>query len=150
MNFSAAFSQIMSPHRLIFCGAVLGLYRSIVYDWRVERRQQIVMNTAVQSTVNASLLEELVKERTRKLEESNQQLEEANRKVTQASAARLKNFASMSHEIRYVRVAKTRSTDRHVTGSMDSRTIVVSQYITTTGHRLTALLGLQASLKIPN
>jgi signal transduction histidine kinase/CheY-like chemotaxis protein len=72
----------------------------LIYDVCVERRQRKVMNTALQSTANVSLLERMVKERTRKLEEANARLEEANRRVTRASAAQLEHFACMSHEIR--------------------------------------------------
>jgi signal transduction histidine kinase/FixJ family two-component response regulator len=72
----------------------------LLYDVCVERRQRKVMNTAINSTANVSLLEEKVKERTRKLEISNGRLEEANRRVLSASAAQLQHFACMSHEIR--------------------------------------------------
>jgi signal transduction histidine kinase/ActR/RegA family two-component response regulator len=72
----------------------------LLYDVCVERRQRKVMNTAINSTANVSLLEEKVKERTRKLEISNLRLEEANRRVLSASAAQLQHFACMSHEIR--------------------------------------------------
>ena len=51
---------------------------------------------------NASTLGRLVKQRTRALEESNDRLEKANRKILQASAAQLRHFACMSHEIRCV------------------------------------------------
>lgn len=72
----------------------------LIYDRLVERRQQVIMQTAVQSTVNVSLLEEKVKERTKKLEDSNKQLEEANQSIMHASARQLQHFACMSHEIR--------------------------------------------------
>jgi hypothetical protein len=49
----------------------------LVYDRCVEKRQQKVMHTAVKSTENVALLEEMVQERTRKLEESNAKLEAA-------------------------------------------------------------------------
>jgi len=58
------------------------------------------MKTAVQSTANVSLLEEMVNERTSKLQITNEQLEEANRRILEASAAQLQHFACMSHEIR--------------------------------------------------
>jgi signal transduction histidine kinase/CheY-like chemotaxis protein len=72
----------------------------LIYDCCVERRQQKVMRTAVQSTANVSLLEEKVKERTRTLQGTNERLEEANHRILQASAAQLQHFACMSHEIR--------------------------------------------------
>lgn len=58
------------------------------------------MRVVARSEENASLLENLVAERTMKLAESNRKLEAANKRVTKASAAQLKHFASMSHEIR--------------------------------------------------
>lgn len=72
----------------------------LMYDWYVERRQRLVLHTAVQSTANVSVLEEKVRERTTKLENSNKQLAEANDRVTLASARQLQHFACMSHEIR--------------------------------------------------
>lgn len=66
----------------------------------VERRQRVVVSTAVQSAANVALLEEKVRERTQKLANSNKELEEANQRVTLASARQLQHFASMSHEIR--------------------------------------------------
>ena len=72
----------------------------LMYDLCVEKRQQKVMNTAIQSSENVSLLESMVRERTRKLEETNRSLAKANRRVTRASAAQLEHFACMSHEIR--------------------------------------------------
>lgn len=71
----------------------------LTYDRCVEQRQRKVMLTAVQSSANVSLLESMVQERTRKLASSNAKLEAANRKIQQASAAQLKHFACMSHEI---------------------------------------------------
>ena len=72
----------------------------LAYDCFVERRQRKVLHTAVQSRENVLLLEQMVKERTNKLEASNAQLEEANRRVVQASEQQLKHFACM----RYVHV----------------------------------------------
>jgi signal transduction histidine kinase len=72
----------------------------LIYDCCVERRQQKVMRTAVQSTANVSLLEDKVKERTRTLQTTNERLEEANHRILEASAAQLQHFACMSHEIR--------------------------------------------------
>jgi signal transduction histidine kinase/CheY-like chemotaxis protein len=72
----------------------------LIYDCCVERRQQKVMRTAVQSTANVSLLEDKVKERTRKLQNTNERLEQANHRILEASAAQLQHFACMSHEIR--------------------------------------------------
>ena len=72
----------------------------LIYDWCVERRQKKVMNTAVESTANVSLLEEKVKERTKSLEETNRRLEEANQRVLQASQQQLLHFSCCSHEIR--------------------------------------------------
>lgn len=73
-----------------------------MYDRFVERRQRKVLHTVVQSRENVLLLEQMVRERTSKLETSNEQLEEANRRVVQASELQLKHFACMSHEIRCV------------------------------------------------
>jgi len=70
------------------------------YNRLVDRRQQIVLTKAIQSSVNVSLLESLVQERTKKLEDSNKQLEEANFTIRRASAKQLQHFACMSHEIR--------------------------------------------------
>ena len=67
----------------------------LLYDWYVERRQQLVMQTAVESTANVCILEARVRERTKKLEASNKQLAEANQRVTQASARQLQHFACM-------------------------------------------------------
>jgi len=72
----------------------------VMYDCCVERRQQVVMHTVVTSAANVCLLEEKVRERTTKLQETNDRLEEAHRQVVQASAAQLQHFACMSHEIR--------------------------------------------------
>jgi signal transduction histidine kinase/CheY-like chemotaxis protein len=72
----------------------------LIYDVCVERRQRKILFAAVQSSANVSLLERMVGERTRKLEDTNMRLEEANRRVTRASAAQLEHFACMSHEIR--------------------------------------------------
>jgi signal transduction histidine kinase/ActR/RegA family two-component response regulator len=72
----------------------------LMYDRLVERRQQKVMRTAVQSTAEVSLLEDKIKERTRTLQDTNERLKEANRIILEASAAQLQHFACMSHEIR--------------------------------------------------
>jgi len=64
----------------------------LVYDRLVERRQRKVIRTAIQSRENVFLLEEMVRERTNKLEASNAQLEEANRRVVQASEQQLKHL----------------------------------------------------------
>ena len=72
----------------------------LAYDRFVERRQRKVLHTAIQSRENIHLLEQMVRERTNKLEASNAQLEEANRRVVQASELQLQHFACMSHEIR--------------------------------------------------
>jgi hypothetical protein len=53
----------------------------VIYDQCVERRQHKIMYAASQSKANIALLEEMVHERTKKLEEANQRLEEANRCV---------------------------------------------------------------------
>jgi signal transduction histidine kinase/CheY-like chemotaxis protein len=94
-----------STNPLVFtvCAILIFLFTSgvfLVYDVCVEKRQQKVMDTAIQSSENVSLLEQMVKERTHKLVETNTRLEEANRRVTRASAAQLEHFACMSHEIR--------------------------------------------------
>jgi signal transduction histidine kinase/CheY-like chemotaxis protein len=72
----------------------------ILYDQCVERRQRKIMYTAARSNANVALLEQMVRERTKKLQETNRCLEEANRRVVRASAAQLEHFACMSHEIR--------------------------------------------------
>ncbi|CAB9503407.1 Peroxide stress-activated histidine kinase mak2 [Seminavis robusta] len=72
----------------------------LLYDRYSERRQTLVMETAVQSNANVCILEEKVRERTKKLEDSNLLLHKANEQVTLASARQLQHFASMSHEIR--------------------------------------------------
>ena len=92
-----------NPAIFTVCAVLIFLFTSAVflmYDLCVERRQQKVMNTAIQSSENVSLLESMVKERTRKLEETNRSLARANLRVTRASAAQLEHFACMSHEIR--------------------------------------------------
>ena len=92
-----------NPAIFTVCAVLIFLFTSavfLVYDLCVEKRQQKVMNTAIQSSENVSLLESMVKERTRKLEETNRCLAKANRRVTRASAAQLEHFACMSHEIR--------------------------------------------------
>jgi signal transduction histidine kinase len=61
----------------------------IIYDCWVERRQRMVLQSALDAATNVCVLEEIVQERT-----------EANRKVVSASATQLQHFASMSHEIR--------------------------------------------------
>jgi signal transduction histidine kinase len=71
-----------------------------LYARWVEIRQCKVVATALDAATNVSILEEMVQERTKSLEESNQRLEEANRQVIGASAAQLQHFASMSHQIR--------------------------------------------------
>jgi len=71
-----------------------------LYDSCVERRQRIVLLSAVTSVTKEATLKERVQRRSRRLEEANRFLEEANRKVVQASEAQLKHFACMSHEIR--------------------------------------------------
>ena len=81
----------------------------LIYDWCVERRQQKVMHTAVESTANVSLLEDMVKERTRSLEETNRRLEQANQRVMQASQQQLLHFSCCSHEIRTPLNCKFRS-----------------------------------------
>ena len=78
-----------------FCGAVF-----LVYDFCVERRNRLVAKTVVESQVNVSLLENMVKNRTRTLEQTNERLAQANQKLQQASARQLQHFACMSHEIR--------------------------------------------------
>jgi hypothetical protein len=72
----------------------------IIYDRWVEQRQRKVLQSALDATLNVCVLEQMVQERTRKLEATNQRLANANRKVRSASAAQLQHFASMSHEIR--------------------------------------------------
>jgi signal transduction histidine kinase len=67
----------------------------IIYDRWVERRQRHVLQSALDATMNVCVLEEMVQERTRKLEASNLQLAEANCKVVSASATQLQHFASM-------------------------------------------------------
>ena len=79
----------------IFSSAVF-----VTYDYCVERRQRVVMYTAVTSAMNVSVLEKKVAERTSSLQEANRNLEAANRRVLDASAAQLQHFACMSHEIR--------------------------------------------------
>jgi hypothetical protein len=65
----------------------------IVYSLTVDRRQRKVMHTVVQTGANIVLLEKMVGERTKELEETNRRLEAA-------SAAQLQHFAAMSHEVR--------------------------------------------------
>ena len=70
------------------------------YDRCVERRQRKIVHSATRSRENVLLLEQMVRERTSKLEASNKELENANHKVKQASELQLQHFACMSHEIR--------------------------------------------------
>lgn len=72
----------------------------LLYDWYVERRQVRVMQTAVESKDNVIVLEDVVRERTKKLRATNMQLEKANETITVAAARQLQHFACMSHEIR--------------------------------------------------
>ncbi|CAB9523593.1 Hybrid signal transduction histidine kinase J [Seminavis robusta] len=71
-----------------------------VYDACVERRQRLFTKKVWESSVNVSLLEKLVEERTETLRETNTRLELANRKLAATSKAQLETFACMSHEIR--------------------------------------------------
>jgi signal transduction histidine kinase/CheY-like chemotaxis protein len=98
-------SAYSTSNPLVFtvCAVLIFLFTSavfLIYDVCVEKRQQKVMDTAIQSSENVSLLEQMVRERTHKLEETNTRLAEANRRVLRASAAQLEHFACMSHEIR--------------------------------------------------
>lgn len=72
----------------------------VCYDQFVQKAQRQIMYKALQSKTNIEMLEKMVKERTKELEDSNRRLEVANRKVTAASAAQLQHFAQISHEIR--------------------------------------------------
>lgn len=72
----------------------------LLYDRYNEKRQRIILHTALASTANVTILEQKVLERTAKLERSNQKLAKANKNVMLASARQLQTFASMSHEIR--------------------------------------------------
>uniref|UniRef100_A0A7S3LHI2 Histidine kinase n=1 Tax=Amphora coffeiformis TaxID=265554 RepID=A0A7S3LHI2_9STRA len=65
----------------------------VIYDQSSEKRQQKALHTVEQTEQNVALLEDMVQERTRELEESNARIEAA-------SAKQLQHFASMSHEIR--------------------------------------------------
>ena len=98
-------SAYESSNPLVFtvCAILIFLFTSavfLIYDVCVEKRQQKVMDSAIQNSENVSLLEQMVRERTHKLEETNTRLAEANRRVLRASAAQLEHFACMSHEIR--------------------------------------------------
>ena len=72
----------------------------LLYDRYNEKRQRIILHTALASTANVTILEQKVLERTAKLERSNKKLAKANKNVMLASARQLQTFASMSHEIR--------------------------------------------------
>jgi len=72
----------------------------IIYDRLRSKALDRATSTALKSTANVVLLEDMVKKRTHELETTNTKLEEANREVVKASEARLRHFACMSHEIR--------------------------------------------------
>jgi len=64
----------------------------IMYDRCTEHRQRKTMHTVVQTEASVALLEAMVRERTRALEESHN-------RMAAASAAQLQHFAAMSHEV---------------------------------------------------
>lgn len=97
-NFISSDPIVYAATVVIIFGLTVGLFST--YHFCVERRQQIITKTAVESAANVSLLEEKVQERTRTLQITNDQLEEANQRIRAASALRLQHFASMSHEVR--------------------------------------------------
>jgi len=66
----------------------------VIYDRCSEKRQQKAWHTVEQTEQNVALLENMVRERTHELEESNARIEAA-------SAKQLEHFAAMSHEVNY-------------------------------------------------
>jgi signal transduction histidine kinase len=65
----------------------------VAYDWHVRRRQRHLLATALDKSFNCNILETMVKDRTRELEQANQA-------VIRSARAQLQHFACMSHEIR--------------------------------------------------
>ena len=68
----------------VFTGLIFG-----IYDLLVQYRQRLVETTALKTQTTVAVLEDMVRQRTGKLEETNQQLELANKSIKQASALQL-------------------------------------------------------------
>jgi len=70
----------------------------------------------IETKTSTKRLEGEIRDRTMELTIANRRLVDAGLRIEQQAKTQLKHFAMMSHEIRYVREAKTRSIDRHVLG----------------------------------